>query len=113
MSAAASWVSFAEDLVGGQQVPGGEVVINDMRERQQPCRTSAFSSPLLTFFDHSAQVCHWPDLERSELHPRVFRHQLYSVIQVARFEQQKAANLLLGLRIWSVGHQHFAFLPSQ
>src|ERR1700722_17576273 len=43
----------------------------------------------------------------------MLRHELYSMIHVPRFKDENATELLLGLRIGTVGSCHFAVFPIQ
>jgi hypothetical protein len=44
---------------------------------------------------------------------RVLRHELDRVIQIVGFQDQDAAELLLGFGVGAVGHRDFAILPTQ
>jgi hypothetical protein len=66
---------------------------------------------LLALLNHFAQIRHWAYFERSILHSRMFGHELNCVIQISRFQYQNAAQLLLRLRVRTVGHCNFAVLP--
>ena len=70
------------------------------------------SPSLLTCFHDFAHVSRWSYLpQRPVLQGRMLRHELYSMIHVPRLKHAKAAELLLGFRIGTVGRRDFAVLP--
>src|SRR4249920_682046 len=70
-------------------------------------------APLFAAADHFGEVPSRPDLERPGLHPRVLRHQLNGVIQVAGFENENPPELLFRFGVGTVGDRHLAILPTQ
>src|SRR5580692_5719070 len=75
---------------------------------------SVLAPPLLACLLDFAHVPNWSYLpQRPELQGRMLRHQLYSMIHVPRLKHAKAAELLLGFRIGTVGRRDFPVLPIQ
>src|SRR5262245_21668976 len=71
-------------------------------------------TPLFAFFDHSGQIRGRTDLEGTRLlHAGVLGHELDGMLEILRLENQDAADLLLRLRIGSVGDGDLSVFPSQ
>src|SRR5215510_11688882 len=77
------------------------------------CAEVAGGTPLLALANHSAQIRCWPDLERSNAHARVLRHDLDGMLEIPRFEYQYSAELLLGFRERTIRRRHLAIREPQ
>src|SRR6185436_1642133 len=72
------------------------------------------STPLLAGLHDFADVGGWTYLETVAIRQRrMLRHKLYSMIHVARLEDEKAAELFFGFCVWTIRSCHFAVLPIQ
>src|SRR6185312_10975215 len=92
--------------------PAPESLIWNSRWSDSP-RGVLFPS-LLACFHEFVHVAHRPNLEGVAIGQRwVVGHELHGMIHVTRLEDENAAELLLGFRIWTVGGCHFAVLPRQ
>jgi RimJ/RimL family protein N-acetyltransferase len=68
------------------------------------CRRSSGAGRRVTLLDEGVDaLVGWTDLERSEAHAWVLRHQCDRVVQVARFQDEDPAQVFLGFRIRPVG----------
>ena len=69
---------------------------------------------LFARLDEFVEVGGWPNLEHVAIRQRwMLRHELYSMIHVPRLEDQNAAELFLGFRIWTIRRCDLAVLPIQ
>src|SRR5512142_2160059 len=81
--------------------------------RRQLRLSALFSAPLFADQNHVCQIGDGTDLPGSSHHSWVLRHQFDRLVQVAGFENYESANLLLCLRIGTVGDFEFAARPTQ
>src|ERR1700722_11917992 len=73
----------------------------------------AAGAPLFAFTNHSGHIERGTYLERAGLHTGMFRHQLDGMVQVARFEDEDAAELFLRFGVRAVGDGDLAIFPAQ